>query len=564
MADLTLARSDLAVFADLAGCPLEGWQASGLTLEARTTAIVAPRQSGKSRSLSVLAVWWAFRSRDQRVLVVSGGGEAGAYRLLADVRRLLAGSPFLAGSVVDEQAGLVRLSNGSEIRSVPASERQVRGWSVDLLLVDEAALISDDLLLGAAVPTTAARPDARIVLASSANVASGAFFDHVRAGEQGSEHVRTFRWSLGECWWISASVVEAARASMSPARFAAEYEGVFASGADALFTRGSIERATADYMLWGLDGLEGPARLLGGVDWGATTDRSAVVAIGRLPVRDERVFAVVCAHRWPAGEPLPNVLDALVQSPAHWDTLAAETNGLGLPLAQELARRLRDRTAASGGGVRGPRSVLVDAADLDRQLDAHAAQRIRAGRGAAGAAFRTRKLLIHTTAEMKAATYGALRMAIEQGRLVLPASAADLLRELLLLRVDLTPGGGERIEASIGHDDLADALMLACCPFRTGRDKRWSSLLGHYSDHRVSLPAAGVDVAALDLPMVTTGDGLAVPRVPIVQSVRGSQLTVPAGVDLTRRPDPRAARAADLRARLARSTPSPQEGSTTS
>jgi len=31
------------------------------------------------------------------------------------------------------------LSNGSELRSVPQSERAVRGWSVDTLLIDEAA-----------------------------------------------------------------------------------------------------------------------------------------------------------------------------------------------------------------------------------------------------------------------------------------------------------------------------------------------------------------------------------------------------------------------------------------
>jgi len=98
--------------------------------------------------------------------------------------------------VVDEQAQLVTLDNGSEIRSVPASERAVRGWSVDLLLADEAALIPDDLLLGAALPTTAARPDARVVLASSANLASGSYFDFAMKGEQGDEHIRTFRWGL--------------------------------------------------------------------------------------------------------------------------------------------------------------------------------------------------------------------------------------------------------------------------------------------------------------------------------------------------------------------------------
>ena len=56
------------------------------------------------------------------MLIVSAGGEA-ARRLLGEVRRVITGSDLLAGSVVEEQAQFVTLSNGSEIRSVPASER---------------------------------------------------------------------------------------------------------------------------------------------------------------------------------------------------------------------------------------------------------------------------------------------------------------------------------------------------------------------------------------------------------------------------------------------------------
>ena len=128
MADLERARADLAVFADIVGRPLTPWQADALSLESRTTTIVAPRQSGKSRSLAVLALHRAFRAPGQRVLIVSAGEEA-AKRLLAEVRSIAVGSPLLRGSVVDELASLVTLTNGSEIRSVPASERQIRGWS---------------------------------------------------------------------------------------------------------------------------------------------------------------------------------------------------------------------------------------------------------------------------------------------------------------------------------------------------------------------------------------------------------------------------------------------------
>ena len=482
MPDLIAARDDLRAFADLAGRPLTVEQARALALKKRVTVIVAPRQSGKSRSLAVLALHRAYRRPATRVLIVSAGEEA-ARRLLADIRGIASGSVLLRGSVVDETAGLLLLSNGSEVRSVPASERQIRGWTVDLLLIDEAAIVADDLILGAAFPTTAARPDARIVMASSATTATGAFFDHVALGRQGAEHVEAFAWALAAAPWIAASVIAAARESMTAARFAAEYEGVFASGADALFPRGLLERATAEFVMPGMLGL-GACAGLAGVDWGVTTDRSALVVVSRA-WRPEGLFVVSCAHAWRSGEPLDAVEDAEVQGvvgqiaslPAGFEQVTMEVNGVGYPLAQALARRLRARTGR-------PCPEL---------------------------------LMVHTTAEMKSATYGALRMLMEQGRLVLPASGGELLRELLLLRVTMTQTGGERIEAGVGHDDLADSLAIATGPYQDGAGA-WRSRLGDAVE-KTPLMVGG----EFDCETVATGGGVVLPRVPVLTALGGSR-----------------------------------------
>lgn len=155
------ARDSLDAFARLIGFPLLPYQSESLTLESKMTVLVAPRQTGKSYSLSVVALHRAARSRNQRVLVISAGEEA-AKRLLRVVAEMAASSSALQGSVLNETASVLTLTNGSEIRSVPASERQIRGWTVDLLIVDEAAYVTDDVLLSAALPTTVARKDSRI------------------------------------------------------------------------------------------------------------------------------------------------------------------------------------------------------------------------------------------------------------------------------------------------------------------------------------------------------------------------------------------------------------------
>ena len=472
--DFAAARRELRSFSTMAtpDHPLTAWQAEALRLETRETTVTAPRQSGKSWSLATLAVWWAFRRPNQFILIVSSN-EEGAKRLLAEVRAIASGSELLRGSVVDEQTGKLELSNASKVVSVTASERAIRGWSTDLLLIDEASIVADELIF-AALPTTAARADARIVLASSATTASGYFYDAVMRGRAGAEHTRAFAWKLSDASWIAPSVIEAARQSMTEARFAAEYLGEFSSTADAMFPREVIDSATAAIRVAGFDGLaQVPGQLIGGADWGFTVDRSALCGIGRLKL-PTGLLVVAVAHHWRSGHPLVgprSVVEELTERAGAFKLIVGELNGLGGPLVQQLERQVRDRWS---GRARMP---LVTG--------------------------------VTTTGDLKAAAYSSLRLAFEQQRLVIPEGIEALRRELLLLRVQLLPAGGERIEAAGGgHDDLADALALSTIPYHDGK-RGWRTRLQDI------LQLEQLDTSedwTAERPSVRTGAGLAVPR----------------------------------------------------
>ena len=82
--------------------------------------------------------------------------------------------------------------------------------------------------------------------------------------------------------------------------------------------------------------------------------------------------------------------------------------------------------------------------------------------------------------------FSGLRMMVDAGTLLIPRAAEELVREMLLLRVDLSPTGQERIAAASGFDDCADSLALALGPFKD-RHGRW----------RVHLP----NLARRDLPI---------------------------------------------------------------
>jgi hypothetical protein len=413
--DVRRARDDLGAFAALVDRPLTSWQLEALRLATWLSVIVAPRQSGKSRALSVLACWHAYRQPRSLVLIVSAG-EVAARRLLAEVRSLAA-HPLLRGSVVDESTYSVVLSNGATIRCTPSSERQIRGWAVDLLLVDEAAVISDELL-AAALPTTAARPDARVVMASSPWADEGPFYAAAVRGFAGDEQTRAFRWKLTDCAWISPATVEAARATLSPLRFAAEYLGEFVGSSDAYFPREDLLACTADYPLRRAgDGTE-PVSV--GLDWGRARDAHAVVLAGvaddyGLNGRPVVVLPWVETSRRPYGQQVAEV--AALASAWRLVAVHSETNGVGAFPTEELTRLLRRRVAVTP---------------------------------------------VASTQASKENGYGRLATMLSRREIVLPEHE-ELIRQLGGVTATPTPSGGLRIAAvtEAVHDDLPDAAVLA-------------------------------------------------------------------------------------------------------
>jgi len=301
------------------------------------------------------------------------------------------------------------LSNGSEIRSVPASERQVRGWTVDLLVVDEAAFVGEDMLLGAALPTTAARAGARTVLASTPWGTEGAFYTIAMAGlEGGSPHVRTFQWALKDAVWIAPEVIEVARATMSPLRFRSEFEGEWAPAGDAYFDAEDILACVADFAM-ARHGGGAPAAA--GLDWGRRRDLHAVAIAGLLDdfgVNGHPVVIVPWAEtsRRPYGQQV-NEIESLA---AGWSlTIFSETNGVGAYPSEELAQRL------PGTRVTGVASSQGSKED----------------------------------------GYGRLSALLAQRAIVLPRHE-ELLRQLGGVSATPTPSGGLRIAARLEsvHDDL--------------------------------------------------------------------------------------------------------------
>jgi hypothetical protein len=133
--------SDPVEFAVSVGIDPDPWQAEILTSKHPRKILCCGRQTGKSTVGAVLAVHKALTRPGSTVLVVAPG-ERQAKLLFSKARRLYeqAGHPLPAHS--HRRTGL-ELANGSIIEALPAVERTTRGYSVDLLICDEAGAVPD-------------------------------------------------------------------------------------------------------------------------------------------------------------------------------------------------------------------------------------------------------------------------------------------------------------------------------------------------------------------------------------------------------------------------------------
>lgn len=501
MSDLLNPALDPGAFAEqVLNAPLWGHQLAFARSQAKYRVVNAGRQVGKSQVLAVTSLFEAATRANKFVLLLSAG-EAASRRLLASAAQLASRSEFLRGSVLDESKSTIVLSNGSTIMSIPASERQARGWSADVLVLDEAAFIGEDIF-NAVEPVTIARPGSKIILASTPFSTDHFFYRLWQRGMTTPDaRYESFHWPSSISPLISATDLEDLRQRTNPLIFNREYLAEFTDSQGALLTPEEISRAIVDYNfiepemidrqgswktnnygIFGSDHFFQIPPVVGGIDYGKMQDANALVLLGILDDNGVNVKESTANHagdyifwipwleyhyRMDYGAFLDRIVDAC--SGYHVRTLASELNGPGSYPTEQLEN-------------------LITRAHKDGRLPLY---NNRHATYVAG---------VWTDNRRKGQMFGRLKGMLQSGKLILPRHP-ELLQQLAGLELKLTASGNTQISVpeSHGHDDLVMALGQALAS------------IGNTSRH----PQQRYRARPTDRPaeeFVTTSGGLLVPK----------------------------------------------------
>lgn len=208
------------------------WQKAVLRSTAPRLHLNCSRQVGKSTVTSLVALHRALYVPDSTVLIISPSDRQSGELFLK-----LKGFYAALGKPLDpaqENVHLLRLENGSRILSLPASESNIRGFTADLLLIDEAAYVPDALYQS--VSPMLAVSGGRLVAMSTPAGKRGWWFESAM-----SEHWERVKVPAPTCPRIPASFLDGERERLGDAAFRSEYMCEFTDASGAAFSGDDID-----------------------------------------------------------------------------------------------------------------------------------------------------------------------------------------------------------------------------------------------------------------------------------------------------------------------------------
>ena len=136
----------------------------------RFSVVLACRQSGKSISSLAYLLWYALFTPEQTVAILANRG-ATSREMLGRISLMLENLPFyLQPGCKTLNKGSIEFSNNSRIFAESTSSSSIRGYSVNLLMLDEFAFVEKAAeFYTSTYPVISSGKDSKVIITSTAN-----------------------------------------------------------------------------------------------------------------------------------------------------------------------------------------------------------------------------------------------------------------------------------------------------------------------------------------------------------------------------------------------------------
>lgn len=164
----------------------------------RFNVVLACRQSGKSISSCMYILWYALFHPEQTIAILANKG-ATAREMLSRITLALENTPFfLQPGCKGLNKGSIEFSNNSRIIAAATSSSSIRGFSVNLLFLDEFAFVENAAeFYTSTYPVISSSETAKVIITSTANGVGNPFHKIYEGAIQEVNEFKPFRVD----WW---------------------------------------------------------------------------------------------------------------------------------------------------------------------------------------------------------------------------------------------------------------------------------------------------------------------------------------------------------------------------
>jgi Terminase-like family. len=372
-------------------------------------AFVSGRQVGKSRSVAWYALWKAVTYPGSEILITAKA-QRQSMELFNQVKKEMRSS-----EASDEEWGVekdtrteIHFMNGSRIVCLPVGRdgSNIRGYGTDLVIVDEAAFVKDEIFQEVLSPMLAVGEN-EFILLSTPFGKKGFLYQKFDDDDWYTKQVPTSANPQ-----VGDDFIEEQRENLTPTQFKQEILGQFVESSDSFFQREELMNCVTDDMVDSTSSIK-----FMGVDLAAQgTDASVYVCVDD----DGNVFHIEEKSEAPLTDAMGRIRE--LDSIYNFTKIMIDSTGLGEGVVDQVKEEL-------GRKVRG----------------------------------------FKFTNEKKQSLYNNLKNTFQNGEIkfyYIPGkndlSGNKMFNQCLDLTYSYTSSGKIRIEhPSGGHDDYSDALALA-------------------------------------------------------------------------------------------------------
>jgi phage FluMu gp28-like protein len=328
-------RRDPVVFADaVLGFNPFPYQAELLRSQSKRIVACWARQTGKTTAIAIKVIHFAFTNAKTTTLIVSRGLRQSMI-MFGVIEHLVVTHRVLQRSVVKSTRTLIQLRNGSQIIALPCGPdgASLRGYTADLVVMDEASFMPEDVILSVIFPMLATTNGTAIMLSTPWG-RDHVFYRSFKNPNYWSQHVRA-----EECPRISKEFLEEQRRDIGELRYKMEYEAEFVENENCFFKQDLIRECIEDYDLTNEDQLKTEDMISGdyylGADFGKRVDFS-VVAL--LKEEEKERYRLVLLKQFDLGTPYTDIVAFLLRLNQKFDVLKGyvDQSAVGESLVEEI------------------------------------------------------------------------------------------------------------------------------------------------------------------------------------------------------------------------------------